>query len=53
MRQNERRIKFIRLRDAVRRAGQLQRAKPFHKIGTNFYSFKKEKISIRMLTFDD
>ena len=38
MRQNERRIMFIRLRDTVRTAGQLQRAKPFHRRAINFYS---------------
>ena len=38
MRQNERRIMFIRLRDTVRTAGQLQKAKPFHRWAIKFYS---------------
>ena len=53
MRQNERRIMFIRLRDNVRTAGQLQRAKPFHRLAINIYSLKTEKISIGMLAFGD
>ena len=54
VRQNERRIKFIRVRNSVRTVGQYKgEPNPFKQLVANFYSIKTEKISTEMVALGD
>ena len=54
MRENERRVKFIRGGDAVRTGGWLkEEPNPLSRLAFNLYSLKIEKIPTGMLVLDD
>ena len=54
MRQNERRIRFIRLGDKIRTAGLLKgEPKGFRRLVASFYNLKTEKVPTGMVALSD